>query len=122
MLSHGKCTVSIGWVERIVGDKNNVAIASRLYRAAYFEIHDLILLLFYHLFFPSILVSGNDNITYVQGMNVLVAPFLFTMSEIDAFFSFATFIEMCCPLYVNSTVQGVHCGLEVSSTTVIVFV
>jgi len=57
-------------------------------------------------------LSGNDNITYVQGMNVLVAPFLFTMSEIDAFFSFATFIEMCCPLYVNSTLQGAHCGLE----------
>ncbi|CAG8549246.1 9346_t:CDS:2 [Funneliformis caledonium] len=55
---------------------------------------------------------GNQQITYVQGMNVLAAPFLFTMSEIDAFFSFATFIQTCCPLYVTPTLQGVHCGLK----------
>ncbi|CAG8659557.1 1462_t:CDS:2 [Rhizophagus irregularis] len=55
---------------------------------------------------------GNQPITYVQGMNVLAAPFLFTMSEIDAFFSFATFIQTCCPLYVTPTLQGVHCGLK----------
>ncbi|CAG8555852.1 3084_t:CDS:2 [Ambispora leptoticha] len=56
--------------------------------------------------------SGNTNIPYVQGMNVLVAPFLFTMSELDAFFSFAAFIQTCCPLYVTPTLQGVHCGLK----------
>ncbi|CAI2164356.1 20341_t:CDS:2 [Funneliformis geosporum] len=56
--------------------------------------------------------NGNQQITYVQGMNVLAAPFLFTMSEIDAFFSFATFIQTCCPLYVTPTLQGVHCGLK----------
>jgi cell cycle arrest protein BUB2 len=55
----------------------------------------------------------NQPITYVQGMNVLAAPFLFTMSEIDAFFSFATFIQTCFPLYVTPTLQGVHCGLKV---------
>ncbi|CAG8680972.1 2283_t:CDS:2, partial [Scutellospora calospora] len=57
-------------------------------------------------------ICGNQTVTYVQGMNVLAAPFLFTMSEIDAFFSFATFIKTCCPLYVTPTLQGVHCGLK----------
>ena len=52
--------------------------------------------------------------TYVQGMNVLAAPFLYTMpSELDAFFCFARFIEYCCPLYVQQTLDGVHRGLKV---------
>ena len=52
--------------------------------------------------------------TYVQGMNVLAAPFLYTMpSELDAFFCFAKFIEHCCPLYVQQTLEGVHRGLKV---------
>jgi len=53
--------------------------------------------------------------TYVQGMNVLAAPFLYTMpSEIEAFFCFAKFIEEACPLYVQPTLEGVHRGLKVS--------
>lgn len=52
--------------------------------------------------------------TYVQGMNVLAAPFLYTMpSEIEAFFCFAKFIEEACPLYVQPTLEGVHRGLKV---------
>ncbi|KAG2058987.1 TBC-domain-containing protein [Suillus hirtellus] len=51
--------------------------------------------------------------TYVQGMNVLAAPFLYTMpSELEAFFCFAKFIEECCPLYVQPTLEGVHRGLK----------
>ncbi|KAL5501898.1 CDC16 [Sanghuangporus vaninii] len=51
--------------------------------------------------------------TYVQGMNVLAAPFLYTMpSELDAFFCFARFIEHSCPLYVQQTLEGVHRGLK----------
>jgi len=51
--------------------------------------------------------------TYVQGMNVLAAPFLYTMpSEIEAFFCFAKFIEEACPLYVQPTLEGVHRGLK----------
>ncbi|KAJ8592327.1 TBC-domain-containing protein [Rhizopogon salebrosus TDB-379] len=51
--------------------------------------------------------------TYVQGMNVLAAPFLYTMpSELEAFFCFAKFIEECCPLYVQPTLDGVHRGLK----------
>lgn len=53
--------------------------------------------------------------TYVQGMNVLAAPFLYTMpSELEAFFCFSKFIEESCPLYVQPTLEGVHRGLKVS--------
>ncbi|TFK25534.1 bub2 protein [Coprinopsis marcescibilis] len=51
--------------------------------------------------------------TYVQGMNVLAAPFLYTMpSEVEAFFCFSKFIEESCPLYVQPTLEGVHRGLR----------
>ena len=52
-------------------------------------------------------------------MNVLAAPFLYTMpSELEAFFCFAKFIEESCPLYVQPTLEGVHRGLRVCVTTV----
>ena len=54
---------------------------------------------------------------YVQGMNVLAAPFLYTMpTEVEAFYSFARFIERACPLYVQPTLEGVHRGLKVCIT------
>lgn len=56
-----------------------------------------------------------NSVSYVQGMNVLAAPFLMTMPEMEAFFSFSTFIYDWCPLYVLPTMKGVHCGLRVSS-------
>ncbi|KAF9973228.1 hypothetical protein BGZ73_003566 [Actinomortierella ambigua] len=52
------------------------------------------------------------SFTYVQGMNVLAAPFLYAMSEMDAFYSFSNFIQFCCPLYVQPLLQGVHCGIK----------
>jgi len=53
------------------------------------------------------------DFTYVQGMNVLAAPFLYTLpSELEAFFCFSKFIEVCCPLYVQPTLDGVHRGLK----------
>lgn len=52
------------------------------------------------------------SVTYVQGMNVLAAPFLMTMPEMEAFFCFSTFIWKWCPLYVQPTMKGVHCGLR----------
>ncbi|PWZ01394.1 TBC-domain-containing protein [Testicularia cyperi] len=58
----------------------------------------------------------NDEVyefSYVQGMNVLAAPFLYThKSEVEAFYSFSRFIEYCCPLYVQPTLSGVHRGLQ----------
>ena len=53
------------------------------------------------------------SFTYVQGMNVLAAPFLYTMSEMEAFYSYSNFLKFCCPLYVQPTLQGVHCGIKV---------
>ncbi|KAL7424640.1 CDC16 protein [Cryptotrichosporon argae] len=51
--------------------------------------------------------------TYVQGMNVLSAPFLYTLpSQLEAFACFSTFIEHHCPLYVQPTLVGVHRGLK----------
>ncbi|VDB85196.1 unnamed protein product [Peniophora sp. CBMAI 1063] len=56
---------------------------------------------------------NQHSFTYVQGMNVLAAPFLYTMpSELEAFFSFAKFIEEVCPTYVQPTLEGVHHGLK----------
>ncbi|CEH15086.1 Ypt/Rab GTPase activating protein [Ceraceosorus bombacis] len=77
------------------------------------------------------------SFSYVQGMNVLAAPFLYVYSaqsatltstslsdpaakgkqrkigsEMEAFYCFAAFIERCCPLYVQPTLVGVHAGLE----------
>ncbi|KAG8908835.1 hypothetical protein FRB99_003073 [Tulasnella sp. 403] len=53
------------------------------------------------------------DFTYVQGMNVLSAPFLYTMpSEVEAFATFSKFIEVHCPLYVQPTLEGVHRGLR----------
>lgn len=47
-------------------------------------------------------------------MNVLAAPFLYTMpSELEAFYCFSKFIEESCPLYVQPTLDGVHRGLKV---------
>ncbi|KAJ7497086.1 bub2 protein [Mycena latifolia] len=57
--------------------------------------------------------SHQLGFTYVQGMNVLAAPFLYTMpSELEAFYCFSKFIEESCPLYVQPTLEGVHRGLK----------
>ncbi|SNX81894.1 related to cell cycle arrest protein BUB2 [Melanopsichium pennsylvanicum] len=57
--------------------------------------------------------GGVYEFSYVQGMNVLAAPFLYTMeSEVEAFRCFSRFIEWCCPLYVQPTLGGVHRGLQ----------
>ncbi|KAI5451676.1 CDC16 protein [Naganishia albida] len=57
--------------------------------------------------------KGRLEFAYVQGMNVLSAPFLYSLpSEIEAFTCFSKFIETCCPLYVQPTLTGVHRGLE----------
>ncbi|KAF7720619.1 hypothetical protein EC973_006926, partial [Apophysomyces ossiformis] len=50
------------------------------------------------------------ELTYVQGMNVILAPFLRVMPEMEAFYAFSTFVWRVCPLYVQPTLRGVHCG------------
>lgn len=50
---------------------------------------------------------------YVQGMNVLAAPFLYAArSEVEAFAAFERFITVECPGYVRGSMEGVHRGLR----------
>ncbi|KAH8916407.1 TBC-domain-containing protein [Atractiella rhizophila] len=50
---------------------------------------------------------------YVQGMNVISAPFLYVMpSEVEAFNCFRAFVERECPRYVCEGLEGVHEGLK----------
>lgn len=51
--------------------------------------------------------------TYVQGMNVLAAPFLYAArSESEAFVAFHRFITFEVPGYVRGAMDGVHKGLS----------
>ena len=50
--------------------------------------------------------------TYVQGMNVLAAPFLYAgRSEAEAFVGFHTLLTRECPGYIRGAMDGVHKGL-----------
>uniref|UniRef100_A0A060T698 ARAD1B14344p n=1 Tax=Blastobotrys adeninivorans TaxID=409370 RepID=A0A060T698_BLAAD len=56
--------------------------------------------------------NGSES-AYVQGMNVLAAPFLYACrSEAQAFTLFSTVIARDCPLYVTPALDGVHTGLK----------
>jgi len=46
-------------------------------------------------------------------MNVLAAPFLYVLPEMEAFYAFSTFIQYYCPLYVHSSLIGAHAGAKV---------
>ena len=49
---------------------------------------------------------------YVQGMNVLCAPFLYaSRSEPEAYVAFHRFITTSCPGYVRGAMDGVHKGI-----------
>ncbi|KAL8278014.1 hypothetical protein RQP46_009646 [Phenoliferia psychrophenolica] len=50
---------------------------------------------------------------YVQGMNVLAAPFLYVLpTQLEAYACFCSFIETQAPRYVRPTLEGVHAGLH----------
>jgi cell cycle arrest protein BUB2 len=56
--------------------------------------------------------SASEPGTYVQGMNVLAAPFLYAArSEAEAFVAFHRLITHECPGYVRGAMDGVHKGL-----------
>lgn len=60
----------------------------------------------------------NKGIRYVQGMNVLAAPFLYVCggeAECMAYALFEKFITVECPVYVRPTLEGVHRGLKVTA-------
>jgi len=52
--------------------------------------------------------------TYVQGMNCLLAPLLYVMPEVDAFFTFDVFLRKSLPIYVQPSLEGVNEGVKVS--------
>ena len=53
-----------------------------------------------------------ESSLYVQGMNVLSAPFLYaSRSESEAFALFHHFLTTECPGYVRGAMEGVHRGL-----------
>ncbi|KAI9701617.1 MAG: hypothetical protein M1820_006388 [Bogoriella megaspora] len=55
---------------------------------------------------------GNEQPGYVQGMNVLAAPFLYAArSEAEAFVAFDTFLRREVPGYIKPSMDGVHRGL-----------
>lgn len=54
-----------------------------------------------------------ETIPYVQGMNVLAAPFLYACnSEVQAFAMYSTWIGREIPLYVRPSLEGVHKGVR----------
>ena len=56
--------------------------------------------------------GGPESSVYVQGMNVLCAPFLYAArSEAEAFIAFHRFITRECPGYVRGAMDGVHKGV-----------
>ncbi|KAE8145833.1 rab-GTPase-TBC domain-containing protein [Aspergillus avenaceus] len=58
-------------------------------------------------------IITNDSAIYVQGMNVLCAPFLYAArSEVEAFALFHSFITRECPGYIRGAMDGVHRGLR----------
>ncbi|KAK3335372.1 rab-GTPase-TBC domain-containing protein [Cercophora scortea] len=57
------------------------------------------------------LTAGEPG-TYVQGMNVLAAPFLYAArSEAEAFVAFHQLLTKECPGYIRGAMDGVHKGL-----------
>lgn len=57
--------------------------------------------------------NTSEAAIYVQGMNVLCAPFLYAArSEVEAFALFHYFVTRECPGYIRSAMDGVHRGLR----------
>ena len=56
--------------------------------------------------------GGSEPGIYVQGMNVLCAPFLYAArTEPQAFIAFYRFITRECPGYIRGAMDGVHKGV-----------
>ena len=57
---------------------------------------------------------AKDNyVGYVQGMNVLAAPFMYVAkSEVQAFVACEKFLRSECPGYIRGSMEGVHRGLK----------
>ncbi|KAH7328392.1 putative mitotic check point protein [Stachybotrys elegans] len=63
-------------------------------------------------FTGSVSSVGPEPGVYVQGMNVLAAPFLYAArSEAEAFVAFHSLLTRECPAYIRGAMDGVHRGL-----------
>lgn len=57
--------------------------------------------------------SDQQEPPYVQGMNILAAPFLYAAnSEVEAFALYNAWVTRELPLYVRSSLEGVHTGVK----------
>ncbi|KAJ2801563.1 CDC16 protein [Coemansia guatemalensis] len=56
--------------------------------------------------------STSDPPRYVQGMNTLLAPFLYVMGEGAGFYAFRQFLRNECPLYARPSLPGVHACVQ----------
>ncbi|KAI8319446.1 TBC-domain-containing protein [Martensiomyces pterosporus] len=56
--------------------------------------------------------SASDPPRYVQGMNTLLAPFLYVLGEGAAFHAFRQFLRNECPLYARPSLPGVHACVQ----------
>jgi cell cycle arrest protein BUB2 len=59
---------------------------------------------------PHKIPRADDRLTYVQGLNVIASPFLYTMPEVDAFFAMARFVTFHTPRYYFETLDGAREG------------
>lgn len=62
--------------------------------------------------FVSSCSEWNARLSYVQGMNILVGPFLFVMPELDAYTCFHSMLHNLCPLYVYPNLDGARIGSQ----------
>lgn len=61
--------------------------------------------------------SSGGGVGYVQGMNVMAAPFCYVArSEAEAFQAFSAYVTASCPGYVRGSMEGVHAGLALVDT------
>lgn len=56
-----------------------------------------------------------DGLTYVQGLNLILGVFLYTMPELDAFTAFSILTRDHCHLYCDAQLTGAYQGVDVRS-------
>jgi len=54
----------------------------------------------------------STKLSYVQGLNVICAPFLYVMPEVDAFYAFSQFVKVNCPIYFSAGIEGAFTGIQ----------
>ncbi|KAK4058764.1 CDC16 protein [Microbotryomycetes sp. JL221] len=58
-------------------------------------------------------MGKGPGVAYVQGYNVVLAPFLYVMpSELEAYACFSAFVKRLAPRYGLPALDGVHDGLD----------